>query len=722
MNPINPVIYLSFQGTLFPHAEKLIRQRFEQSPLATLGFKLHFSPCCLKNTPIDLKKIGAHCRVATVYVALLKESKQIGSEFAEVQRVELASVFSEIGVTPTVVVPAASHVPAELGRVLNQYGCEPHTLNASHDESWIIEHLESQLLNASTLTAPPETQLPLGGMALHQQMQAHHTHSAIQHKLLAQTPDDAANRQGQFADLQSNREWGLQNLIAENYVGAETNLRRCLKLFDADFMANYWLCRLLDRNAKKDGEYQELIRRAAVLLRLIKLDSESDHSLSVELKQLQANAYLGLRNPSAALALLEEAAKVRPSPQLWEALVLAGLQSLSQSEQPLQRSDPTLIRCKRALLQLSSYGIETFQAALIRLNRQVAKDKLELILLGIRHDLVAHLKSVKQHEHTLLTTATDWELIVPGQSATLEQSTVLGKSLWSQVSIAQESGHQQLTLLQVLAENLLKQQNEAEQLSQQQARYMAQSEELDAWKTRAQTEFTKLSRKQKNQRILTLLMAIMALVSLSGFWWLPINNTVNAAIFGGFVIITALFAHGWQSASSLLTQLHSECIEQDKHHQLEEDELPEPRTFNGWFDRLTVRRDKLNAAVKRTESALKRSQLQLQARTGEFLMLTSRFEGLLLTHYPGLLHDWHSHSDIWVRSVDAEQLPLPEILHCYSAEPFKSGIFGLTGRTTGQRSTPYFDLPIDAERMRRLHPIKRKAANMIERAIENVMS
>jgi len=714
-NPINPIIYISFQGELFPDAEKALRQRFELSPLSELGFKLQFSPCCLKTAQIDLKTIGSNCRLATLFVALLKEPKPSAVDCVEAQRVELASACSEIGVETLVCVPQNAQPAAELKRVMNQYGCEPLSLPADSDAREIVQLLESRLLPAPEQLLPSENRLPMFAEPL-QHMLTEPASSPTLRLLLAQN-ESVDPVTGQCADLQSNQGWALQNLVANNLAGAETNLRRCLKLFDADFMANYWLCRILQQNAKKDSEFQELLLRAEMLLRLNQLQPVPDTELVVELKQMQADAHSGLRQPAQALGLLEEAVQMQPSAAMWEALVLASLQHLAQSELPLQRQDPTLIKCKRALLQLSSYGIEILQGALARLQRKVAKDKLELILLGVRHDLVAQLKAVKQHEHSLLATATDWELIVPGQKAALEQSTVLGKSLWSQVKIAQESARQQLTLLQMLAARMLTEQQQAEQLAQKQARLQAQSSELEKWRTQAEEDFISLTARQNRQRMFFVVMLVVALISISGFWWLPVNNTLNAAIFGGCVIISALFAHGWQTASTLLKQLHNDCIEQDKQHQLEEDELPEPRTFNGWFDRLTVRREKLDSAANKVAAGLKRSRLQLQARSGEFLMLVGRFEDLLLNQYPGLLHAWHRDQHIGVSNVAAEAMPLPEILLEYGAESFKSKPLGLVGLSdASSRNAPYFTQPIDAERVRRLHPIQRKVANTIERA------
>ena len=712
MNPINPIIYLSFHAELFPDAEATIRQRFEQSPLAALGFKLHFSPCCLKTSPIDLKKIGAHCRLSTLFVALLKDAPQISAEFAEVQKVELASVFSEIGITPLVAVPAHARPPAELTRVLNQYGYQTHQLARGADGSEIVAQLESLLLNA--MPEPPQSHLPLTGNALYQRRRSEPL-SAIEKSLLA-APHSAAS--GAQAELHTHQNWALQNLEAENDTGAERNLRHCLALFDADLMANYWLCRLLAKNADKDSQHQELLWRSEMLLRLNQLSASLTPELVTEIKLLQAEAHLGLREPAKALRLLENSQALTPSAQLWETLTLAGLQHLAQSEQPLQRKDPTLIHCKRSLLQLSAAGLEAFQAALIRLYRQVAKEKLELILLGVRHDLVAHLKAIKQHEHTLLTSATDWGVIVPGQSATLEQSTVLGKSLWSQATIAKQSGHQQLTLLQLLAADLLKQQQSAEHHEQQLTRHQSQSQALQDWISQAQADFAQLSKKKKQQQQFAIGMLLVALVSLSGFWWLPLNNTVNAAIFGGLVIVSALFGHGWQSASNQLKQLQAECVEQDQHYQLEQDELPEPRSFNGWFDRLKVRQEKLDTATKRATSLLKRSELLLKARCSEYLMLLTRFEEQMLNHYPELLHGWQADSQIAVQEVASDALPLPEILQAYATEPFQAERLGLVGRDSGKRCAAYFEQEIDAERVKRLHPIKRKAANMLQRAMQ----
>lgn len=714
MNPINPVIYITFQGELFPDAEQQLRQRFETSPLAGLGFRLHFSPCCFQRSTIDLKKIGSNCRLSTLFIALLKEGKPT-ADYSEAQRVELASALSEPGVEPILCTPAGAEMPPELKRIVNQYAHQPVMLQ-EQGVAEVISLLESALLNEADNRVDGDAGLAYAGMPLHQQMRAENS-PELNQVLLAVTDPQVAVIPGQHSDLQTNRAWALQNLVAENYSGAETNLRRCLKLFDADLMANFWLCRLLQRNAKKDSEFQELLRRSELLQRLTAMH-EVEPALAVELMQMQAHAHTGLREPAKALATLEKAATMHPSAALWEALVLAGLQFLAQLEQPLQRKDPTLLRCKHALVRLSGYGLEALQAALTRLQRQVPRDKLELILLGVRHDLVAQLKTIRQHEHALLTTATDWELIVPGQSAQLEQSTVLAKSLWSQVKIAQESGKQQLALLQVLATDMMKHCQKVENLQQQKARHEAQSRELELWLESAQKSHSALTARVTSQRLLSISVFIISIITLSGFWWLPLNNTANAAIFGGCVILATIFAHGWQLANSQLKQLQDECVERDGQHQLDDDELPEPRTFNGWFDRLAIRREKLDNAAMRLASQIEKRSLQLQARSSEYLILVGRFEELLFNSYPGLLHSWDRHGELSVAEVDASESPLPEILTGIGNETFKAGKLGLiAGQGADRRSAPYFTIKAEPERLKRLHPIQRKAANMIERAI-----
>ncbi|MBD1390592.1 hypothetical protein IC617_14235 [Neiella sp. HB171785] len=668
MGQLFPTIYFSFDGFQRRQLKQDLLRAFNQSRLSELGFKVQFSPRTVVDFGVpDGLTVTQQCQQASLFVALLEQQPGHGSR-QHMLNTELSYAIPEAGTHVVLLSEQQPELPAQMSRQLEQHGLAVQVLESSDLTTAIFNQLEVELLgNSEPLSLQILTQdYGIDGTTLDNASWQQHPNQELLAQLYGQAPEPA-NGSPALADLQQHRHWGVASLQLGNAVGAGQSFQHCLALNDSDLMANYWRCRLLAEQATKEAEFNELIRRGQLLLKHFQ-QKEGAAELQAQCHYFQALGHVGQKRFEQALESMRASLNFRHSVAWQHQTALRALQLLSQQEITPERLDPALLTAKNCFLAMLTESLEGFQLSFRQLLLKTSKEKLEIVMLGVKQVVLAALKQIRQHEQRLLDQCAEWELIVATQLSDNEPHDLMAKSIWNLLAIGQDSIRQQVTLLQLLAGQLTNMDEQASQLEQQADRQAQQQQRISQDINKQQLRYKDTLSGKKLSIAGSSVAGALCLVLISGFWWLPLTKLTISILLAAASAAFCLLIYLLSRQQSVLAHIQQRCRELDSQYALGDDELPEPRTMEGWFDRLTVRRDKHQEreGLIRSKAAAIRGQLQprikqfvtLQQSFAEqaFEQLDGAFIGERFGGQPSLLQRGQS-TQVQLTSALAAQLP-----------------------------------------------------------------
>ncbi|GGA67531.1 hypothetical protein GCM10011369_06460 [Neiella marina] len=626
MGQLFPTIYFSFDGFQRRQLKQDLLRAFNQSRLSELGFKVQFSPRTVVDFGVpDGLTVTQQCQQASLFVALLEQQPGHGSR-QHMLNTELSYAIPEAGTHVVLLSEQQPELPAQMGRQLEQNDLSVQILGQGELTEAIFAQLETALLGIETpLTLSILAQdYGIDGTNLDKDSWQQHQHHELLAQLYGQAPEPA-NGSPALADLQQHRHWGVASLQLGNAVGAGQSFQHCLALNDSDLMANYWRCRLLAEDATKEAEFNELIRRGQLLLKHFQQQDEGAEELQAQCHYFQALGHVGQKRYEEALESMQAALLFRQSIAWQHQAALRALQLLSQQEVAPERLDPTLLTAKNCFLAMLTESLEGFQLSFRQLLLKTSKEKLEMVILGVKQVVLAALKQIRQHHQQLLDQCAECELIVTTQLDDTAPHDIMAKSIWNLIAIGQDSISQQVTLMQLLAGQLNRLDDDAQQLELQASEQALQQQRISQDINKQQHRFKDTLSGKKLSITGSSVAAALCVVLISGFWWLPLTTVTISILLAAALAAFLLLIYLLSRQQSMLAHIQQRCRELDSQYALSDDDLPEPRTIEGWFDRLTVRRDKHQERERLLQDKAAALRAMLQPRISQFMRLQTSF-------------------------------------------------------------------------------------------------
>lgn len=719
MGQLFPTIYFSFDGFQRRQLKQDLLRAFNQSRLIELGFKVQFSPRTVVDFGVpDSLAVSQQCQQATLFVALLEAQPGHGSR-QNMLNTELSYALPETGTQVALLSDAEEpELPKQLARQLEQNAIALSSLAGDDLPQCIFEHLEHFLLGdtkaqqLSILTLDYSIDgVPLKGNddALQQ-----HQHASLLAQLYGKTPEPANGSPAQ-ADLQQHRQWAIANLQLDNASGAMANIEQCLALNDSDLMANYWRCRLLAEQAEKESHHYELIRRANLLIKHLEQQPDSE-LLNAQCHYFQSLGYAGLKRYDDALAAISASLQYEQSTAWQHQTALRALQLLSQHDALPERLDPALLATKNSFLTMLSDSLEGFQLAFRQLLLKTPKEKLEVVILGVKQVVMGSLKQIKQHEQCLLDHCAECDLLLPSQRDQEQLNEAMGKSIWNLLAIGHDSVRQQVTLLQLLAQQLTGYQHQATSLEKDAAEQAEQQGKLKQDLAKQRHRYQDICSAKKLSVIGSSVATGLSGVLVSGYWWLPLTPLVISILLGGAVAALLLLLLLLSRQNKVIGYIQQRCRELDSLYALDDDELPEPRAMEGWFDRLTIRHDKRAERQQLLRDKAEHVRQHLMPRLAQFVTLQQSFANTVLTQLDGAFCKVRLNGEDSPYQIhqQPDQVQLPDQLAEQLAEAEPAALsLELAAEKGACPSDIYFRQPIDPVRIRSLNMVQTAANNEV---------
>ncbi|MBW8192088.1 lipoyl domain-containing protein [Neiella marina] len=718
MGQLFPTLYFSFDGFQRRQLKQDLLRAFNQSRLSDLGFKVQFSPRTVVDFGVpDGLTVTQQCQQASVFVALLEAQPGHGSR-QNMLNTELSYALPEVG-TQVVLISEAEQpdLPAQLARQLEQQSIAISPLASDDLPQRVFRHLEQHLLGEQSpqqltiLTSDYSIDgatLDINEQALQQRRDGN-----LLAQLYGQAPEPA-NGSPALADLQQHRHWGMANLQLDNPKGAMANIEQCLALNDSDLMANYWRCRLLAQDAEKESDCHELIRRAQLILKHLQHQQETQPELTAQCYYFQSLGYAGLKRYDESLSAITESLPFQHSTAWQHQTALRALQLLSQQDALPERLDPALLAAKTCFLTMLSDSLEGFQLAFRQLLLKTPKEKLEVVVLGVKQVVIGSLKQIKQHEQALIDHCADCDLLVPTQLDQEQVNDAMGKSIWNLLAIGHDSVIQQVTLLQLLAKQLNDDQAKAEALEADAEEQAQQQQRLTQDLAKQQHKYQDICSAKKLSLIGSVVAGALSALLISGFWWLPLTPLVISILLAGAGAALVLLLVLLSRQNTMVGHIQQRCRELDSFYALDDDELPEPRAMEGWFDRLIIRRDK--RAERQQQLLTKAGQVreQLAPRLQQFVAMQYTFGEAVLKQLDGAFVSvrFNGKAPSYQRVSGMEQQQLPTALAEQLPEQQCPNYYLQRHPQHGEQadlSDIYFADPIDSTRLRQLNVVQTAA-------------
>lgn len=659
MSQLFPTIYISFDGFQRRQLKQELHRAFNQSTLSALGFKLKLSPRSVIDfgTP-DPQLAGEQSKQSSLFVALLEEVAGHGSR-QQMLHTELGHAIPEEG-TEVLLLSEAMRpgLPDALARLLGPHAEQCQRIEGDLAPA-IMEQVEKAISGTQSearLELLPDDYSVLG----YQPQQAPQSEPSLKEILNPQQNQTPQSISPELANLQQHHQWLMENLTLANPLGAEQSVKHCLSLYDSDITANYWRCRLLVDKASKESEYTELCERARLVQRHLQRQGHEAPELMAECYYYQAQGYVGLQQLQQAIEVLQQALAEQTNVALLYQLALRTLQLLAQQQTPPERQDPSLMAAKQTCLKMLQHSLLGYQQATQQLLMKTPKDKLEMVILGVKQDVISSVRQLQQQEQELKQLCADWELIVTPQIRSEQMVDLLQKSVWNLVQIGQASIKRQLALLQLLAQQVHYETKRVQRLEHESAQLEQDQHQLhaDLEKLRFNYQDTCKSRQLSWWGLAATGLLMSTLIS--GFWWMSLSQTALFGLLGGHLVAFALLALLLKKQSSSLVELKQTCRQIDGKHALVEDELPEPRAQEGWFDRLAVRHDKLRDRSLKIKAELKAAKAQWIERVPQLAQAQFSFSVVSLDALGGTFNPWQADDDKALKENLSHSYALPE--------------------------------------------------------------
>ncbi|MCM2678855.1 lipoyl domain-containing protein [Echinimonas agarilytica] len=642
MSQLFPTIYVSFDGFQRRQLKQDLLRAFNQSILNKLGFKLKYSPRTVVDfgTP-DTQQAGELCRQSALFVALLEEQAGHGSR-QQMLHSELGFALPEVGTHVLLLSDAKEpDIPASLGRMSEHH--DGHIVHLTDED--IATVIVAEMATALTANIPHATLEVLSadysvcGYQLEEPIEENSANAALMAELVV-PQEPVGHPSPDLANLHQHQEWALHSIRLGNETGAMASIKRSLELYDSDLMGNYWRCRLLSAIAEKDSEFTELVKRASLVITSIEHLEVDANALIAECHFYVSQGYAGLKQLEQSIQALEQALPLATNVAYLHQIALRTMQQLAQQQLSPERLDPALLRAKSAFISMLQGSLIGYQLSTQQLLMKTPKDKLDIVILGVKQDVMGSLRQLYQFEAQLRAQCVDWEIIVPAPVASELGADTMAKPIWNLVHIGQHSATMQLTLIQLLSQHLNQIDRQAHQSEVDISVIEQQQQVLGTAIRDVQFEYQEACKARKLGWLGITITAILMSIVGSGFWWLPLPHSALIGLLSGGIVAFALLAVLLTKQYGRLDAVDQRCRALDSEYALADDDLPEPRAQEGWFDRLSVRRDKLGDKCRLLQQKAKLLRSNIESKITTLATVHVSFSDITLSALGGIFNAW----------------------------------------------------------------------------------